>query len=706
MSAAQGRVSCGWALAIVLGLATPAAVAAPACVARLLPAVSASTAAQCRREQAQADPTAAAQGWLDVAQADTGAGRLDAAAHALDCAQAALGEQRDGGQLYQLVRRRGVLSYRREDIPQALLQFECALAVAREQGDATSIARELNNIGTALRRLGDLRGALQALTQSLELQRSNGNGNVGGAVFNNIADVYRESEDPDQAMAFYQQALDGFRRAGNAVEAAHVLESMSALDLDRGIDSHADTWLRQALQAYREHKHYAYQLRVYAGLIQVALQRKEIAQAAQWRDQAFALAVRQQLPVPAVLYLRAVSALRQSGESARARALLQQALAAVPADAPERVGLLQELAQLQQAAGEAADALASERRAHALERDWAKAQHDRQLGWLRTRFETAQRDRTIANLAAENRVRRAQLQQRTLWLGLTVALVVAAGLALSLLWLRRRQRARLLEAQRQVHQEAALANYRRESDALAADRARLQALLDSREDAVCLLDGEGQVLAANRAARDLLQAPADAMGAVGDYVATADYPVLAAALERSEELPEQHIELRTHGTERPLQAQLVTWSGGESLIVLTLRGDDRPANEAPVLDEAGPAGAKDALDEDLRDGFRRALVELMLAVVEAWERSSGHNRLELAERSRIWRVTIDDGRLRARAMERYLALAKLPRQPRWRDVLRSAYFVQAHCALGSEDQAMLQQRVAAVLAFTRRRALV
>jgi len=703
MSATQGRTICGWALASVLGLAASAAVAAPACVARLLPAaVSAPMAAQCRLGQSHADPSAAAQAWLDTAHAETGAGRFDAAAHALDCAQAALGTRRDGPQLYQLIRRRGVLAYRHEDIPQALQQFECALTLARDQDDASAIARELNNIGTALRRLGDLRGALQALTQSLDLQRRNGA--VGGAVFNNIADVYRELEDPRQAMAFYQQALDAFRRVGNAVEAAHVLESMSALDLDRGVDSDAGAWLRRALQTYREQHHYAYQLRVYAGLIQVALLRKEGAQAEQWRTQAFALAVRQHLPVPAVLYLQGVRGLRQAGQAAGARVLVDQALAVTPADAPERVGLLQELAQLQQATGDAADALASERHAHALEREWAKAQHDRQLGWLRTRFETAQRDRTIASLAAENRLRRAQLHQRTLLLGLTVALAAAAGLGLWLVLLRRRQRARVLEAQRQVHQEAALASYRRETDALNADRTRLQALLDSHEDAVCLLDAEGQVLAANRAARELLETAAEPMSAVGDYLTPADRELLGGALERSDDLSSQSIVLRT-ASERPLQAQLSAWSGGEGLIVLTLREGDRPTSASLAL-ESGPDGVKNAVDEDLRDGFRRALVELMLAVVETWERASGHNRLELAERSRIWRVTIDDGRLRARAMERYLTLAKLPRQPRWRDVLRSAYFVQGHCALGSDDQTGLQQRVEAVLAYTRRRALV
>ncbi|MBO7942319.1 hypothetical protein JTP77_041430, partial [Streptomyces sp. S9] len=66
--------------------------------------------------------------------------------------------------------------------------------------------------------------------------------------------------------------------------------------------------------------------------------------------------------------------------------------------------------------------------------------------------------------------------------------------------------------------------------------------------------------------------------------------------------------------------------------------------DAAVEFKVEPAGPG---DEALRSSFRRALVELMLAVVEAWERSTGQGRLELAEKSRIWRVTVDDGRLRA-----------------------------------------------------------
>ena len=107
----------------------------------------------------------------------------------------------------------------------------------------------------------------------------------------------------------------------------------------------------------------------------------------------------------------------------------------------------------------------------------------------------------------------------------------------------------------------------------------------------------------------------------------------------------------------------------------------------------------------MREAFRRLLVELMLTTIDSWERSTGSGRLDLAESSRIWRVAIDDGRLRARSMERYLSVARLPKNPRWRDVLRTAYYVLENCGLASDAQSDLQDRVDAVLAYTRRSAL-
>ena len=109
-----------------------------------------------------------------------------------------------------------------------------------------------------------------------------------------------------------------------------------------------------------------------------------------------------------------------------------------------------------------------------------------------------------------------------------------------------------------------------------------------------------------------------------------------------------------------------------------------------------PSPARDA-------EFRHALVVLMFDALECWERTGG-TRITLAERSGIWHVTCDDGRLRVRSMERYLTPARLPKQPRWRDVLRSAHYVLTHAPLPDADRARLAAIEEKVRLLARRRA--
>ena len=639
------------------------------------------------------------------------ASRFDEAESTLDCVEAMIAGSGDNGGghqtvRYELVRRRGILDYRRERIPEALSRFECALSLSKGREDRVAIARDLKNVGTALRRLGDFHGALRASIESLEIQRASGE--VAGAVLSNIADIYRGLDEPDEAMRYYNEAYAVLRQRGDRVEAAHVLETMSAVDLDRGVSQQAASWLQQALRTYRESGNRAYEVRVYAGLARAALASGEIAQARDFSASALAVAAEHDLPLPASLQLQTARVERLSGHADAAAARLRDALGGLAEDDAERAALLEELAASQEAMGDRGAAIATLRRAHAEQVALARAQHDRQLGWLRTRFETAERDRTIAALETENRLRRAELRQRTLLLWLTIAIASAVGLGLWMLLQHRRQRERLQEEARRVRQEEELARYRREADALAEDRSLLQALLDSRDDAVCMLDAEGQVLAANRAACRSLGAGEHApVGhAVAEFLAVADQAALTSALERMEDTAAQTFDF-TARDGAPLLAHLTQWEHGDGLIVLGLQarvveGADTasPTTDADDTREAGMP------DDIRRNEFRRSLVELMLAVIDTWERATGSSRLELAEKSRIWRVAIDDGRLRARAMERYLTVAKLPHNPRWRDVLRSAYFVLGQCTMEAQTREDLQRRVDAVLAYTRRSALV
>lgn len=635
------------------------------------------------------------------------ADRFDAAEQTLDCIEAVLGDDGDATGQYEVVRRRGLLDYRRERIPEALTRFECALSLSNAREDRVAVASDLKNVGSALRRLGDFHGALRTLLLSLGMQR--GNGQVDVAVLNNIADVYRDLAEPDEAIRYYQEARDVYLQQRKPGHAAHVLESMAVISLDRDDVPQAVRWLEEALRTYREIGKHNYEIRVCGWLIRAALSQGDIAMARRWMASGAALSAEHGLPLPASFQLQAARTERITGDSAAAIGRLQRALSALPDRDIGQSALLEELATAQEAAGDRVVAIATLRRAQAVERELSRAQHDRQLSWLRTRFETAERDRTIAALEAENSLRRAELRQRTLMLWLTVAIAAAVGLGLWSLLQRRRQRERLQEEARRVRQEEELARYRREADALAEDRSLLQALLDSRDDAVCLLDTEGLLLAANRAACRYLGADEQApVGhAIAEFLAASDHEALASALERMEDTAAQTF-VFTARDGASLRAQLAQWERGDGLIVLGLQACPQTAADAETSQTAvdGDVREADTHDEFRRDEFRRSLVELMLAVIDTWERATGSSRLELAEKSRIWRVAIDDGRLRARAMERYLTVAKLPQNPRWRDVLRSAYFVLAQCAMEGQSRDDLQRRVDAVLAYTRRSALV
>ena len=329
------------------------------------------------------------------------ASRFDDAESTLDCVEAMIAGSGDNGGghqtvRYELVRRRGILDYRRERIPEALSRFECALSLSKGREDRVAIARDLKNVGTALRRLGDFHGALRASVESLEIQRASGE--VAGAVLSNIADIYRGLDEPDEAMRYYNEAYAVLQQRGDRVEAAHVLETMSAVDLDRGVSQQAASWLQQALRTYRESGNRAYEVRVYAGLTRAALASGEIAQARDFSASALAVAAEHDLPLPASLQLQTARVERLSGHADAAAARLRDALGGLAEDDAERAALLEELAASQAAMGDRGAAIATLRRAHAEQIALARAQHDRQLGWLRTRFETAERDRTIAEI--------------------------------------------------------------------------------------------------------------------------------------------------------------------------------------------------------------------------------------------------------------------------------------------------------------------
>ena len=98
--------------------------------------------------------------------------------------------------------------------------------------------------------------------------------------------------------------------------------------------------------------------------------------------------------------------------------------------------------------------------------------------------------------------------------------------------------------------------------------------------------------------------------------------------------------------------------------------------------------------------LRPALVETLRLAIRTWEQSSataasgGKTAEDLAEESGLWSVYHDpDGGSYARTLAKYLSLDRLPRQPRWRKVLQTAYYVLQNTPQDSELHPRLSMQI-------------
>ncbi|WP_148293770.1 cache domain-containing protein [Azospirillum sp. B4] len=102
-----------------------------------------------------------------------------------------------------------------------------------------------------------------------------------------------------------------------------------------------------------------------------------------------------------------------------------------------------------------------------------------------------------------------------------------------------------------------------------------------------------------------------------------------------------------------------------------------PVVEAPP--PVVPLEGEPANDLDANEEFRRCIVDVMTLALDFWHHSKRKGKIELAEESGLWRVYMDRSSLQTRTLDKYLLVETLPRNPRWRDVVRTAEFVLRHC---------------------------
>lgn len=95
------------------------------------------------------------------------------------------------------------------------------------------------------------------------------------------------------------------------------------------------------------------------------------------------------------------------------------------------------------------------------------------------------------------------------------------------------------------------------------------------------------------------------------------------------------------------------------------------------------------LDEE---DVRARMCRLLARALEVWSDATGQGKADLAEASGLWKVQTDrNGWRRTATLDRYMELAKLPKIPKWRLVLRTIRFVAARPEMGEAGAALLAE---------------
>jgi two-component system sensor histidine kinase ChiS len=128
--------------------------------------------------------------------------------------------------------------------------------------------------------------------------------------------------------------------------------------------------------------------------------------------------------------------------------------------------------------------------------------------------------------------------------------------------------------------------------------------------------------------------------------------------------------------------------------VETPETDSDPASEHSALDHTGSISLPASLPS--LSNHKEELVSLLRTSLNLWERYTNQGKIELAERSRCWRVYVDGTTVKTRTFDKYLNSRSVPDRPRWRAVVRTANYVRASCDLTEEELQDLTQLVKSI----------
>lgn len=219
-------------------------------------------------------------------------------------------------------------------------------------------------------------------------------------------------------------------------------------------------------------------------------------------------------------------------------------------------------------------------------------------------------------------------------------------------------------------------------DALRLSQRRMKQMLEVLDDGLVCVDARGVLTFANHAARQMFKDRIELRRTRLEDLIPQQHIASLHAMNDDDDgakvrltLNEQDWDMHMFEMQPEAGAghAIVFSRMGRSKFVTTIRDAvDTTISEMDAAQESPTPGPH------VRDAYRTLLVRAMTETLELWAIvSDGGKKVEFAEQSGIWRVSLDKTSLQTRTLDKYLLIETLPENPRWRDVIRSINFILA-----------------------------
>ncbi len=628
---------------------------------------------------------------------------------------------------YLTLRTLGLNHYYLHQYSQAQQHFQKALLLATNQADLFKVSQSHNDLGIIFKLQSRYTDALKAYSESLRIKQSLKLTTETASTLYNIGNVYILINDQPSAFDYHQQALtiysalpqDNQRTRERVI---HIKDQIARSLAAMGDTDLAITYLSELIDSTAElpdSNELSFESR--CNLAELYLETNQADQALTILQQTTVTehitdsqkAV--QLEMYARTYLSLGSIQLAAVYAARGLALTEQ-----NNEQEQATKFLALLAVITESNQQYQVALEHQKKYIAYQEAYLKERYDSQIKYLQNDIELQQKQQQLMALENNNMIQKLTIKQRNYLIG--IAALIGLGLLMFIFWYIKKK------AVEKKQLMAAINSHKNELLDMQQEQNRtLNNMLGPLDEALICINQSNRIIYVNQSFATLLGQP---MQQLYEQKLATILPDLSAALA-SYPMGKDDLLANDQQHQLPLNTpklQSNVWLSQlhnfEDLLILSFQDQHltEPSKTAQFINQANKyqelinklshthysSGviSQDMLQQldsqlktittDANGGYRQALVDLMYANLEIWRAATNGDRISLAEQSGAWKVTIDDGRLRTRAMDRYLSLKLLPKVPRWRPIVKTSHYILSSCDLTDKQRKHLNALLDAV----------